>query len=346
MEVDMINKMTPKYTYFIGIDVAAKELDYAITQGKQFIAHNKINNQTQDIIDLVEKLKQLPRFTLRRAVFCMEQTGIYCNHLLTVLTKLKANIVVEGALQIRNSLGNIRGKNDKMDAIRIADYAYRNKEHLQLWVVKRPILQQLAQLNTLRRRLQGIQHILKVPLKQQAGFVSVGILERNKTLCSKTGKALEKDVKQINTQIEKLISKDERLCNLMKIITSVPCVGPVSAINILLCTNEFKYFNNPKKFACYAGVAPFVKESGHRRGIARVSPLANRYMKSLLHICAVHAKRHVPELKTYFDYKVNVEKKNKMLVLNAIRYKLILRIFACVNQGRTYESTYLKGVSI
>jgi len=34
-----------------------------------------------------------------------------------------------------------------------------------------------------------------------------------------------------------------------------------------------------------------------------------------------------------------------MSVINAIRNKLVLRIFACVNQNRPYEKNYLKLVA-
>jgi hypothetical protein len=34
---------------------------------------------------------------------------------------------------------NIRGKNDKIDAIRIAEYAYKTREELRLWTPKREV---------------------------------------------------------------------------------------------------------------------------------------------------------------------------------------------------------------
>jgi len=121
----------------------------------------------------------------------------------------------------------------------------------------------------------------------------------------------------------------------MKIITSIPAVGPVTALNIILTTNEFKNINNPKKFACYSGVAPFVKESGKFKGKPRVSHMANKKMKRLLHLCAMVAKKVVPEITAYYNRKTG-EGKNPMSVLNAIRNKLIARVFACVNKNSTY----------
>ena len=45
-------------------------------------------------------------------------------------------------------------------------------------------------------------------------------------------------------------------------------------------------------------------------------------------------------LKNYYERKV-IEGKNKMSVLNAIRNKLLTRIFAVVNRGFVYQKTYL-----
>ncbi|OCX54236.1 hypothetical protein BEL04_08240 [Mucilaginibacter sp. PPCGB 2223] len=329
-----------KYTYFIGVDISARELDWAVSSGKDHLFHRKTENSAEAVNIMLAELKKIPGLMLSRTVFCMEHTGIYGNHLCAALQRCRANFAVESATHIQNAIGNPRGKTDKMDAMRIADYAYRNREHLRFWAPKRLVVQQLGQLNALRKRLQGIQHILKVSLKQQQGFMAEGQIRQHSGLCSQTIGALDQDVAEINGLIEKTIAGDESLSRLMKVITSVSCIGPVTALNIILCTNEFKDFNSPRKFACYAGIAPFLKESGPQKGKARVSPMANKYMKSLLHICAVRAKINVPELKAFYERKVNAEKKHKMSVLNAIRYKLVLRVFSCVKQDRLYESRY------
>ena len=51
------------------------------------------------------------------------------------------------------------------------------------------------------------------------------------------------------------------------------------------------------------------------------------------------------KMKVYYERKVNEEKKNKMLVINAVRNKLIVHIFACVNQNRKYEKNYTRLVA-
>ena len=106
---------------------------------------------------------------------------------------------------------------------------------------------------------------------------------------------------------------------------------------MLVKTNGYKGICNPKKFACYAGVAPFSQSSGTSiNKKARVSHLADKTMKRLLHMAAMRAIQLENDLKKYYIRKVN-QGKNKMLVLNAIRNKIIHRIFAMIKSEKLYD---------
>jgi len=60
-------------------------------------------------------------------------------------------------------------------------------------------------------------------------------------------------------------------------------------------------------------------------------------MKSLLHLAAMSAIRLNNELRTYYRRKVG-EGKNKMSVLNAVRNKIVHRIFAVVKNQTMYKN--------
>jgi len=334
-----------EFTYVIGTDVSKNELDFAVMHGKTFLFHKEIANNPQDINAFLKELAKLPGFALNSAVFCMEHTGIYNNHLLCCLHKKKANICLEAATQIKNSLGNIRGKNDKIDAIRIAEYAYKNREELRLWTPKREVVQQLAHLATTRTRLIDAKKMLQTPLKETGAFVSKHIARQNESVCAKTLNAIEADLKKVDQLMDKIIGSDEELTRVFTLVTSVTGIGKVTAVQVVVTTNEFKDICNPKQFACHAGVAPFTDDSGKVTKKARVSPMANKKIKTLLHLAAMVAIQFDPEIKLYYLRMVNVEKKNKMSVINAVRNKLILRIFACVKQNRLYENKYQRLVA-
>ena len=304
------------------------------------VFHQRAENSLSGIRSFFKQLKKEPDFELTSSVFCMEHTGIYNNHLLSFFAKEKANVFLESGMQIKQSSGLKRGKNDKVDSERIALYAYKNRDEIKLWQPKREVLEQLKQLAALRARMINVIKQLKTPIKESIQYVSRKTQKQSEQLCKHSLKALEKDLAATNKQIETIIESDVVLNRLFKIITSITGVGTVTATQIIITTNEFKDISSAKKFACYSGIAPFEHQSGSSiRGKNRVSHLGNKTLKTLLHMAALVAASYNQEIKEYYQRKV-AEGKNKMSVLNAIRNKLVLRIFSCVNQNKLYEKKY------
>jgi len=153
-------------------------------------------------------------------------------------------------------------------------------------------------------------------------------------------KSIDSDLNRIDKALKGIVDAEEELKRLFSLITSFSGIGVVTATSIVIATNEFKDIKDPKKFACYAGVAPFTDESGLNIKRSRVSHMANKKVKTLLHLSSMVAIQYNEDLKEFYKRKVEKEHKNKMSVLNAVRNKLILRIFSCVNQGRKYEQNY------
>jgi transposase len=327
------------YTFFIGIDVSKSTLDLSVMYGKEFLFHSKITNDLSGLKEFWSVLKSKPGFELSKAIFCMEHTGIYNHHLLNFLYTKKANICLEASVHIKLSSGLQRGKNDKIDAQRIAQYALRNQEELKLWQPKRQVVQQLKHLASLRSRLLNAKKQLSVALSETRTFDKQVAAEMKKA-CTSSLKALEKDVRLVEDKMSQVIENDELLKNLFHIVTSIQGIGKVTATEMIITTNEFKDITEPTKFACYAGVAPFEHSSGTSlKGRPRVSHKANKTMKSLLHMSALVAICYNDDLKAYYQRKVE-ENKNKMSIINAVRNKLIWRIFACVRNNKVYEKNY------
>jgi transposase len=123
-------------------------------------------------------------------------------------------------------------------------------------------------------------------------------------------------------------------------MTSLPGMGVVRATAVILATNELSTISAPKKMACQAGVAPFEYKSGSSVGSRPgVSQQAPKRLKSLFHLAARAAIPATGALQDYYQRKVK-EGKNKMLVLNAVRNKLIHRLFAVVKRGAKYDKNY------
>lgn len=329
-----------KFNFFIGIDVSKNELDFSVVKSGEELFHLETNNSLDGIRAFVKQLKSIKDFELDKCLFCMEHTGIYNNHLLRYLTKKNAYICIESAIHIKQSSGFQRGKNDRVDSFRIAMYAYKNRDEIKLWQPKRDIIKKLISLTSLRSRIINALKQLKTPLNEDDDFIDDNINKKTRKLCNSSIKALEKDIEEIDEEIKNTLKSDAELNRLFTIVSSVDGIGMVTATQIIITTNEFKDINEAKKFACYSGVVPFEHSSGSSiRGRSRVSRMANKKVKSLLHMAAMASITMKGEMREYFDRKVK-EGKNKMSIINAIRNKLILRIFACVKENRKYEKIY------
>ena len=223
------------------------------------------------------------------------------------------------AMEIKKSLGLIRGKNDKVDAERIAEYAYLRRDVLKPYELPSTQILKLQKLNTLRARM----------IKQRTGY-KASLTEYKTLLVRKDNLILfqeqermiqhfDKVLKRLNSEIQNIIDQDKQLSHHNKLITSVKGIGPVLAAYFLVTTNCFSSFNDGRKYACYAGVAPFAKQSGTSlNSKARVSNMANKKMKALLNLASGSAIQADPELKAYYKRRIEAGK-SKMSTLNIVR---------------------------
>jgi transposase len=322
------------YQNFIGIDVSKDHLDIAVFQENKSIKHQRIVNNLEAIKKYLSSFQEL--YEIKESLFCMEHTGIYINWLLVAFSDLNCAIWVENALQIKRSGGANRGKNDKVDAERIAVYAFRFQDKVNLYCPPSEQIEALKTLQTLRKTLVNHKQELETYVKEQSKFSKHStqkLLEEN----SKTTlEHLTQRIKELEEEMNQIIKDDPQLKELYRLATSVTGVGKVTAIQLLVATDGFTKFDTAKQLACYCGVVPFENSSGKFKGKARVSKMANKKLKTALHMCALSALKVEGELRTYYLRKV-AEGKNKMSVINALRNKIIQRVFACVKNKMEYD---------
>jgi transposase len=329
------------FNNFIGIDISKGTFDIALIKDNNatIITSDDFSNNSSGLVKLEEFLKK-QGLKMEETLFCMEHTGIYCRLLSHYLTERKYHVWLEMPVQIIRSLGIQRGKNDRIDAKRIAEYACLKRDKAVLWEPPREVLIQINDLLTLRDRLVESRKSLRQPIKElnDAGFKDAAMLIGSR--CKITLNAIDKEIEQIEKELTNTINKDTNLKKLFGLATSVPGIGKITALFMLYYTNEFKLFLNAKQLACYCGVAPFEHTSGTSiRGKSRISPFANKKLKKLLHLVAMSTIKKDKELSAYYVRKVD-EGKNKMVVINAIRNKVLHRLCAVINRGTPYQLDY------
>ena len=328
---------------FVGIDISKLFFDVALLIADQagLILHQQFKQSQKGFSEMKEWLKKQGVLLDETTLFCMEYTGIYNITLTKFLCDEKALVWIEMAMRIKKSEGFERGSNDKTDAIKIARYACRFKEKMKLWSPTDDSLNKIKHLIAQRDRIVDTITRLTVPIDELKEIGCISEAKQMEKLQKTVINNLKKVKKNIEAAISKIVHQDKDLTQKVARVKSIKGIGEVTAIAFLVYTKGFTSFDKGSELSCYCGVVPFIKKKSGISVItkARVSQFANKKLKTLLHMCALSAIQFDPELKAYYVRKV-LEGKNKMIVMNAVRNKLVLRICAVIRDDRDFVENY------
>jgi len=320
-------------TETVGIDISKSTFDAYLHNTRKY---KQFSNKPKGYVSFIKWVEKCAGRAFNEIGICFEHTGLYSLPLACYLFDHKIKYSMVPAMEIKKSLGITRGKNDKVDAQRIAEYAYLRRATLEPYKLPSTQLLKLQKLNTLRARMTRQSAGYKASLKE---YKTLLIRKDNQILFQEQERMilhLDKVIARLDNEIKTIIDRDEQLSHHSKLISSVKGIGPVLTAYFLVTTNCFSSFNDARKYACYAGVAPFSYQSGTSlNSKARVSHMANKKMKALLNNGAGSAIQSDPELKAYYKRRIEAGK-SKMSTLNIIRNKLINRVFAVVKRGTPY----------
>lgn len=326
-----------KIKEIIGIDVSKKTMDVKVHTTQKYREFG--NNSAKDIKSMVKWAFKNTAFTKDNILFVFEHTGLYSHQLATTLTELGINFTAVSGLEIKRSLGIVRGKNDKSDATNIALYGYRLRDELEPSQIPTKELQSLKRLLGLRKRLVKQRAGFKTSLKEQKRVLKKMDNKEFFEVQERIIKDLSKHIIKVEKTMNQIIEESKELNKMYKLIISIKGVGSQTGLYMIVYTQGFTQFKTWRKFASYCGIAPFPNSSGTSlRGKTKVSHLANKEIKALLTNCAVSALQYSPEMKQYYNRRLD-QGKNKMSTINIIRNKLISRIFAVVERGTPYVDT-------
>jgi transposase len=316
-----------------GIDVSKNKLDVFCKDSNE---HFEVDNSSEGF-DKLLKFIEVHNYQAQDIWIAFEKTGAYHKALETFCLSNFFTYFSLNALDLKRSMGLVRGKNDKIDSIRIAKYVYEKKETLKPSECNHPAIDKLHSLMSLRdlmvsdrskytARMGEDIKVSKIPLNDIRIICQQNIIEDYKT-----------KIENLEKEIHAIIEENKSIEENYTFITSVVGIGMVTAVHILVRTNNFEKFDDPRKFACYCGIAPFSNSSGKSQGKTRISHLGDKKLKSLLDMNAKVAILYDPELRQYYESKIAQGKHNKV-ARNIVRNKLVYRIFAVVRK----KSTFLK----
>lgn len=317
----------------VGIDVSKKTIDvYLYVRGLSA----QFSNDKKGFKELLLWVKKNSGLDLSQVAFCLEHTGIYSMCLADFLNELNVLFVIVPGLEIKKSLGMARGKNDKVDAKRIAEYLYLRRHQLKQTVLPARHLIQIKALLALRERMVKQKAGYEAALKEMKIAFPIKELPQLFKAQEKILNTLATAILEIEEKVHNLIIEDEEMKRIYKLLNSMKGIGPVVAAHLIVITNVFTAFQNSRQLACYCGVAPFENQSGTSlKSNAKVSHMANKKLKSLLTMSAMSAIQHDPEIRQYYNRRIENGKSN-FSTINIVKNKLLHRAFAVVKRGTPY----------
>lgn len=329
---------------YLGIDVSKLNFDVslivAINGRKQAVVISKFDNSTCGLKKFKTWLDEHQVSFDQNSLLVIENTGIYHRPIWNFCSTHLLPIYIGNAADLKWSFGIARSKNDKVDSMRLCEYAYRNYEDIK------PVTGLNKALITLKDLLSNRSKLLrqKNAIRQTLNELKVGNDKATQQLMQKLNKdalsGLKKSIKLIETEMLRMVTQDQSVLANYQRMLSVPGVGKITAIFIICCTSNFAIKVTGKQLANYAGVVPHEHKSGTSvKGRNRVHFMANKELKSILTMGALSAINTYPEFRDYYDRKMSEGKKH-LQTLNAIKNKILLRVAAVVNQQKLYENKY------
>lgn len=324
--------------HYIGIDVSKLKLDFALLNERgKVVDQAQVKNTTAGITALLKHWNRAAGLDRNACLACLEPTGHYSHKAIATLLGLKVPTWVAHPLDIKRSMGMVRGKDDKIDAVRIALYAMRNGDKERLIGPGTVAVLELKQLIAHRHRMVVDKRRHSVYKSDVHPCVAKGlrqVFNDYSTLCIQR---IEQEIKKVDRMIEDHIARDPDMLKNYNLLLSVERVGPVLAAQLLAATENFNRMKEARQLACHAGVAPHRHTSGSSiRGSSRVSHQADKRLKTVLHMAAMGASRSDTELGVYYRRKL-AQGKNPMSALNALRNKIVHRVCAVIKRGSPYE---------
>ena len=315
-----------------GIDLASEKFDVSFINSDGQATHIVVKNTKPQIEKFLNKLPEDCRLVA-------EHTGVYGDLLLKLADMRNIHVSYVSGYEIRHSMGLIRGKSDPLDAARIREYGERHADKLNDTHFPSETIYELRELYATRRLLVRQRKQLQTMLKG----------DECRPEKSDTAQKIKREMmEQLNIRISsieqkmaQLIDDDDNLSKTSVIAQSIPGIGPVTATELIIKTDNFKRVSTAKKCATLAGISPFPNATGKSDKGKHVSHMGDKQLKSLLFMCARSAVVHFEKMRVYKMKKHEIEHKHIYVVLNNVANRLLKILYALVKKGELYDPTYL-----
>jgi transposase len=306
----------------VGIDVSKAALDVALSpQAKPF----RVDNDREGIQKLLAKLPEPGT-----CVITLEGSGGYERLVIAELLDRGHRLAMVNPRQVRDfarGMG-ILAKTDALDAAVLARFG----EVTQPRCLEKPAGPQAELQQLVERRRQLIE--LRTAETNRLYQASSKIAKRS---IQAVLKLLEKQIETLESEIANLVDKHEDWKQKADILTSVPGVGPITAMSLLADLPELGQLSR-EAIASLVGLAPFNHDSGKLKG-QRAIWGGRADVRTTLYMAALSAVRCNHTLKIFYKRLCNAGKPFKKAITACMR-KLLVILNTMVKTNSTWNSNH------
>jgi transposase len=305
---------------YVGIDVSKDRLDvHVLPQDEAFC----VERNGKGLATLVERLK-----VFAPSLVAVEATGGFESTTAAAIAGAGLPLAVVNPAQVRHyaqALGK-RAKTDPIDALVIARFAADVKPEA------RPIPDEMTQfLADLVARRRQIVEMLQAERQRQTRAT----VRRLKKSIERLIRALEKELAELDGDIDDAVRSSPAWCEKEDLLASVPGVGSVTAATLIAELPELGTLDR-KQIASLAGLAPYTRQSGAWKGKSRIGG-GRTTVRTTLFMAAMVASRFNPVLKAFRDRLVAAGKP-KMVALIAVARKLLTILNAIIRDKTPWQN--------
>ena len=327
---------------YVGIDISKEKCNLCFRSGLEIAREEECSNDVKALKKAFKAALKVLGASVDEVLVCAEYTGRYIYPMTVACQELDIFLWLDDPTRIKNSMGLTRGKNDVIDAARIAEYAFRYSDKAVRYYIPDAALVSMKNLLADREFLLIDRKRYQSQLTDQKKYMAPGDFKHKSGRWKKVIKSIDEQIAAIDTEIETLIAADPVLTRQKELLVSIDGIGEHIAINMIAVTGGFTRFQNARQFCSFAGLTPYRYDSGTSvRSKAKISKRSNQTMKALLHLSAVNVATRMKEgeYRDYYERKLK-EGKHVMCVMNVLRAKLVHRMFSVIKRDTEYTKQY------
>lgn len=304
---------------YVGIDVSKDRLDvHILPQDEAF----SVDRSGSGLVVLVDRIKPLAP-----SLVAIEATGGFETTTAAALAAAGLPLAIINPAQIRHyaqALGK-RAKTDAIDAKVIARFAADIRPEA------RPLPDELTQLlaDLVARRRQIIEMMRAERQREQR--ISV---KRLKKSIARLITALEKELTELDKDIDDSVRGSPVWCEKEDLLASVPGVGVQTARTLIAELPELGTLGR-KKIASLVGLAPYTRQSGTWKGKSMIGG-GRKTVRCAMFMAAMVAGRHNPVLKAFRD-RLIAAGKPKLVAIIAVARKLLTILNAILRDKTPWQ---------